>query len=398
MKQMFKYLKSIGLIVLSLLSIYLLDPFNLGYFAGYLLFPVIILKKDFILKNLDSEFALLSIFSLVYACFYAFQASESLGNQFIVIYGVTPPILYLTGKYLGKNTSSAKTIVYIIFCTTMLFSLSAIISVFLNFLEGGFTQKDRNIPMFWNGNTVSATIMGAYLTFNMCIPALLIGKIASKNIFFKIISVVLFIVSLICVLRIGSRTQLAIALITSLISTIYVFRKQTFKQNVTLMLFIGFILFLFLKNISFDADQDWLTTFADRMNDKNSSIASGGGRSDRWVKSVEYLFKKPLGWNLKEFGYAHNLWFDVLRVGGVISFALLVLYTIKSFFQIKKIINTNSKELSLNVLILIYSLAFVMIFMVEPIFEGIFSLFVLFCLFKGIINKYYENLELQQLK
>jgi hypothetical protein len=37
--------------------------------------------------------------------------------------------------------------------------------------------------------------------------------------------------------------------------------------------------------------------------------------------------------------------------------------------------------------VLIYSLAFLLIFMVEPIFEGIFSLFALFCLFAGLLKK-----------
>ena len=137
---------------------------------------------------------------------------------------------------------------------------------------------------------------------------------------------------------------------------------------------------------------DWLTTFAGRMSGGVGEVASGGGRTERWAKSFEYLFIHPLGWNLKEFGYSHNMWLDVLRVSGIIPFVLLIIYSIKSFFQVKRAIAISKENVLLNGQILFYAIAFFLLFMVEPIFEGLFSLFVVFCLYKGILNKYYANL------
>ncbi|WFO17299.1 O-antigen ligase family protein [Cellulophaga baltica 4] len=332
------------------------------------------------------------LFSVIYGLFYSFGAENSLGTQYIFIYMITPPVFYLFGKYLIKDKIlNQNNIFYIILCVVTVFSLSAVISVFLNFHEGGFAQLDRTIPMFWNGAPVSATIMGGFLTFNMCIPALLISNQGKKGIIFNILLSTLFAITLVCVLRLGSRTQLGIFLITTIISLIYVIPKQSFKRNLLLFVFIGAIIFFITKNISFDLNQDWLTTFADRMDKGGSDIASGGGRTERWEKSFRNLFEKPLGWDVREFGYSHNLWLDVLRVSGFIPFFLLVIFSIKSLIQIRKIVLLKPNNILLNSQIIIYSIAFFLLFMVEPIFEGLFTFFVLFCLFKGSINKYYLN-------
>jgi O-antigen ligase len=392
MKNLIKYIKSIGIAPLLLIIIYLLNPFNYGFLIGYILVPVILFDSDFIKKNLDTDFYILLLFSVIYGLFYSFGAENSLGTQYIFIYMITPPVFYLFGKYLIKDKIlNQNNIFYIILCVVTVFSLSAVISVFLNFQEGGFAQLDRTIPMFWNGAPVSATIMGGFLTFNMCIPALLISNQGKKGIIFNILLSTLFAITLVCVLRLGSRTQLGIFLITTIISLIYVIPKQSFKRNLLLFVFLGAIIFFITKNISFDLNQDWLTTFADRMDKGGSDIASGGGRTERWEKSFRNLFEKPLGWDVREFGYSHNLWLDVLRVSGFIPFFLLVIFSIKSLIQIRKIVLLKPNNILLNSQIIIYSIAFFLLFMVEPIFEGLFTFFVLFCLFKGSINKYYLN-------
>ena len=65
-----------------------------------------------------------------------------------------------------------------------------------------------------------------------------------------------------------------------------------------MLLALGFYIY---KNVSFDLNADWLSTFAGRMEGGSGEVASGGGRTERWVKSIEYIFEKPLGWSLDEF-------------------------------------------------------------------------------------------------
>ena len=134
-----------------------------------------------------------------------------------------------------------------------------------------------------------------------------------------------------------------------------------------------------------------MTSYASRMDDKKYGAATAGGRTERWEKSLVNLVEKPLGWKLEEFGYSHNLWLDVLRVGGFISFFLLIAFTIRSLLQSKRAISVDSKNTALNNLIVIYTLAFYLQFFVEPIFEGSFHLMVIFCFFQGVVNGYRQK-------
>ena len=380
------YLQSIGLAIAFLLLLFLVSPFSIGFILGYALIALLMVKKEFLLRNMDSDFVLLLFLSIIYAVFYSLDPIA--GVQFILIYALFPPVFYLLGKYLIRKTTSSNLIFYILIVIGFAFSFSALISVFLNFLEGGFSQSSRHIAMFWSDELTYATKMGIFFTFNMCIPALMIADQGKSKVIHRIIASSVFILSFICILRIGSRTQLGVVLITSLVSLLYVIPKQSFKKNILLFMILGVVAFFIYRNVSFDLNSDWLTTFAGRLEKGTDDIASGGGRSERWVKSIEYIFKKPLGWGLEEFGYAHNLWFDVLRVSGIIPFVLLVIFSISSIFNIKKTIKLNSSDFRFNVLILVYFIAFFLLFMVEPIFDGVFSLFVIFCLFMGILNKY----------
>lgn len=389
MKTIHQYLSRIGYLLVFFLVLFLLNPFNLGFVPGYFLIALLfVFKKKVLATNLDGDFILLFVFSLIYAIFYA--TDPVTGIQYIFIYALFPSGFYLLGKYLVQVNSSSKSIFLLLFMIGGIFSLSALISVIINLREGGFTQIDRTIPMFWNGFPMSATLMGSFLTINMCIPALLIGSYKKNKLSFNIIALLLFLVSLACVIRLGSRTQLVIFVFTCIISLLYVFPRQSYKQNATLLVILSVIVVVILNKVSFDLREDWLTTFAGRMEgNRGGDVASGGGRTQRWVKSFEYLFSHPLGWDAHEFGHSHNLWLDVLRVSGVIPFVLLIIYSVKSFFHVKRSVQVNPGLLFLNNQLLIYAMAFFLIFMVEPIFEGAFSIFVVFCLYKGIINKYY---------
>jgi len=379
------YAKNIGVLISFLLLGYLINPLNISFVFGYLIVVTLFVKKTFLLQNLDFNFFLLVLFSLSYALFYGLNPIG--GTQFIFIYATAPPFFYLLGKYLIKDFTSSTLIFNLLFIIGFLFSFSYLISVLINFLEGGFSQLDRSLPYFWTGSLVSATRMGAYFSLNMCIPALLIANQGRLKLLHKILAIVLFVLSLICVLRLGSRTQLGIMLITITIALIYVVPKQSLKNNVILTVIIAGLLTVIYQNVSFDLNADWLSTFAGRMDKGASDIASGGGRTERWTKSLSYMFEKPLGWGLNEFGFAHNLWLDVLRVSGILPFIILIVFSIRSFSSSRKLVLFKSLHMNLRLLVLVYSLTFFMMFMVEPILDGLFPLFTLWCLFTGMVIK-----------
>jgi O-antigen ligase len=384
-----KEIRKIGIPFLGLFLLYLLNPFGLNIYIGYLLIPLVVIQRGFLMRNLDFSFFVLLLFSLTYAAYFSFEPKA--GNQYIVIYALVPPIFYLLGKFFAsKLAPNTKSLFYLLLFVGIIFSVSANLSVFTDILRNGYSVVERNLPNFWTGKVVPATIMGSYFSLIMTIPALLIPRVKGLNLIFRIVLLLVFVVTVASVLRIGSRTQLGISIIALLVSLIYVMPRQSFKRNFVMFLFFFLGVFYLSTKISLDLDQDWLSAYANRMED-SGDFASGGGRTDRWAKSLENLFEKPLGWSEHEFGHAHNLWFDVLRIGGVLSFLLLIFFTTSTFITVWKAIRKNSNMYFMNNQIIAYTLAFTTVFTLEPIMEGMFDFFAFFCFFAGTVKSYYTD-------
>ncbi|MDO6472182.1 hypothetical protein [Maribacter sp. 1_MG-2023] len=381
-------INSIGYLRVILFLTYLIDPFNYGYLFGALLIISIITDK-LLVQKLDINFTLLLLFSICYAIFYIFNLE--LGSQFILIYALFPAGFYLIGKTFNNKSLNNTQLFYLLFASGFIFSLPAMVSVLTSIIDKGFVVIERDVPMIWGGNVIPATNMAAYFVLNMSIPAFLVAGFKKFNLPLKLLMISTFIISVLCVLRLGSRTQLSIFFITFIISLIFLIRRQTVKQNVTLFGILFLIFNVFLSYVSFDKDSDIMSAFAGRMESKKYGAATAGGRTERWTKSIVNLWEKPLGWDVTDFGFSHNLWFDIARVGGTLSFILLLIFTIKNALNIKRAILLIPQNALLNTAFICYGLSFYLLFFVEPIFDGYFPLFVFYCFFLGIIAQYNIN-------
>ncbi len=396
MLQLVEYLKRLGPLVVGLLVLYLIDPFHTDYLFGYMLTAFVFLKKNFLLRQLDGNFLLLAFFSVTYALFYSFNLY--LGSQYIVIYIFFPLGFYLLGKFLVEKANSPSSLFNLMVAIGFVFSLVALLSVVLNILEGGFVQLERDVPMLWGGAPPAATAMATYFLFNMCIPAVLVSRTKEMNNFVKVLLLVIFLISVYCVLRLGSRTQLLITLFTLAASVLFIVTKQSARRNIVLFGGLFILLNIGLNYVNLDSKSDLMTSYASRMDSKKYGAGTAGGRTERWAKSLNNLVEKPFGWSLDEFGYAHNLWFDVLRVTGIIPFFLLVIFSVRSILNTKRAITANPNNVAISNLFLVYMLAIFLQFLVEPIFDGIYHLFVFFCLLQGVINGYAKKFVLKPMK
>jgi len=393
LKAAYKYISSVGLPVIGALFFYLLDPYNFGYVFGYMLIILALLKKQFLLSYLDRDFFFLFLFSILYTLFYLFNLTN--GVQYIFIYAFFPGIFYLMGKYLNSKAKSPYYLFYIFFFVGFVFSISAIISIILNLNQGGFAQLDRTIPLFWNNKPIKATLMAGYLVFNVGIPALILINRRKIPFVFSVFALAVFTASLFSIFRLGSRTLLLIIALDLIIAFIFVIPRQRFKDNFRLIVFTALLVILGYNFIPFDLNADYLSVLGSRLQ-QSSNAASAGGRSELWSSSLANIFRYPFGWSDRNFRFAHNMWLDTARVGGIIPFTLLIIFTIRSLRKIFKIVFHASKNILLNTIIAIYTLSSFLVFFVEPVMEGLFHLFVVFCLFQGIINGHLQKLSVSK--
>ena len=382
------YLRQIGFIYLIPFVLYLIDPFGKGFLFGYILILALLLNGKKLIPYLDKDFVFLSFFAFSYALFYALDRSS--GVQMIFIYAFFPGFFYLFGKYLAIPQLTMGHFVLLFFCIGFVFSFSALISVVLNIRTGGFAQLSREIPMVWNGEPKKATLMSAYLTFNMCIPIVYLIKQRKIPFLLQVLAGFIFLASLLSVFRLGSRTQLVITVLAIVISLFFVVPRQSVKANIKLFFFLVLMVALVLKFVPLNLDADYFSVLGSRLQDSKNT-ASAGGRTELWSQALENLLSHPLGWRGPHVRHAHNLWLDVARYAGLIPFFLLLIFTVHSLRNTYKTIRKNPHELLLNTTILIFTLAALLIFFVEPVMEGLFYLFTVYCLFQGIINQYLKN-------
>ena len=390
MGDIISYIKSFGAINLFFVVLTLMNIMGLGHWFGYIAIALIILKRDLLKTGLDSFFLMILLFSTTYSLFYLLNPWK--GYQYFLIYFLSPPCFYLWGKYVVQKGKDYKQIFLIVIVFGVLYSLPSLISVLLNIREGGFAQPDRNIPMFWGGSAVNATGMAGFLMFNMCIPALLISghRLLSKQVALVLLAV--FVLSLASVLRLGSRTQLGIFLLSLIFALVYVGPKLTLKQNLVIFGIMAIVVFIVIRNVSFNLDSDLFTSFAGRMKDNGAEdLAGGGGRVELWEKSIDFMQRYPFGWDLDAFGYSHNLWLDTYRTAGFIAFIILIVVFLKIFVLLYKILKSKAITISNRVIFLLFLIAFVSVFMVEPGIDGSLSLFLFFCLFVGIMSQFYSS-------
>jgi O-antigen ligase len=360
----------------------------MGFVAGYLLVLSVFLKQDFIKRSLDADVVILLFFSVAYAAFYTQHPEFTV--QASVFYLIFPITFFLLGKYFVEKSKSVQELYLLLLMVGFLFSFTPFVSVTLNLIQGGFIQLERNVPMFWDKKIVSTTLMASFFTFNMCILPLLVVQVSQRKKFSKVQLLVafgVFIVSLLCTFRLGSRTQAAIAMILLVFALLYVIPNQSYKNNFRLFIVILILGAIVYKFVPLNLDADYFSVLGNRL-EQSDNTGTAGGRTQRWALSLPNLISKPLGWSIDEFGYSHNLWLDVAQVTGILPFCLLIVFSARNFLNLKKLVRNKTIDLPFRTIILTFTVATNIVFFVEPIMQGAFSLFVIYCFMQGVLNKY----------
>ena len=378
--------------LILIIFIVFINPFLYGYRLALILAVFLFFKLNFLAKNLDKNVLYLMFFGLSYEIFSALHPDAlSQSPVIILINAGLPLILYLTGKYVSSNYSSKQVWVFFIFFISFSFSIVPLISILDQILKNGFMEGTRSMYLLWDpSNELNATGLAGYFVLNM--PFIGLINIKKNSVFEKRIyyaCLLLFALSLICILRLGSRTQLVIAFFSLAISYILNFKKQSKKNNIIVICVLVLACGVVLYNLNkFSAA---FTFYEDRVNDDTAGINTLGGRTDRWIASISSIITDPFGWDLKRFGYSHNLWLDVARAAGIIPLIFLILYTFSSIKLFFKSLKMLKDDIFIRTFIIIIFCSFILQFTVEPIIDGMYLLFLLFCTFVGFLSGINKN-------
>ncbi len=376
-------------LLLFLLLILFIDPFQKGYIMWFILaFYMITIEISSLLAAIDKLGILLFLFSISYSVIYFMHPDAHIA--LILGYAVAPITFYAIGKYFWMKYRSYNVFYFLFVFLSMGYALIPAISILYNIIENGFVGT-RSLKLLTRDVVSGGPLLGSFFMMNMAaIGTIFVQGSKSIENKIKIITLIVFIISLLCVLRVASRTQLGIAIISLLVTISYLSVKQSFSKNFKLFLTIALILIVGIISISFN------TSILNMLNQRNNSteqLLIANGRTELWMSSLNNIFTKPLGWNLSSdiSGYSHNLWLDVSRIGGIAPFLFLSIFTLLCIRLVFKTVKVSPQNLYFNTIILVLFAGFMTEFFVEPVMESMFNLFLVFSLLTGILSGYVEK-------
>lgn len=388
------FLAEIGYLIVALLVLHLVNPFDMAHIFGYLLLLACALyKKKEIVEKLDFDFLLLLMLGFTYSLFDFF--GEHAGIQYLVIQAIFPAFLYILGKIIIIRELSQKNIIVLVIILIFTFSFTSLLSVISDLLKGGFTQTGRLIKNFWTGNGTKATQFANYLIYCMSLPPILIAIRKGYKWLHTVFFIIIYVLALLCVFRLGSRTGLFITIITSSMGLLILFSQQNFFESVKLVVVLLLIAIVVFNFFPINLESEYFSTLGHRLQSENtSSASSAGGRTELWVETLKNFYKYPLGgWDARR--HAHNLWLDVAKVSGIIPFIFLITFNVRNIFNVIKTYKLNKTKYSIgiNTMFTLFSISALTSFFVEPILEGAFFAFTFYCFFQGMLKSYLDNFQ-----
>lgn len=304
-----------------------------------------------------------------------------------------PLILFMLGYIIIGNKLNYNKVLS--FLMTMIISLSifGILSVFKTInMYGGMdnaivVQGGRLILDVWGTNVISATALNATLSLGLGLLPIVFLKKGENSRLINLIILSVFILCCYCTLQISSRTGLVIILV-SILSFVFFIEKLSKKKirNIVIFSVVTIVLSIlytlnFLK-IKYFVENTYLYYRFTTVDIQNDS------RTNAWGASIKGLFEHPLGDKATKIdvGYAHNLWLDVGNDAGILPFIFILLFTV-SFFYSLSIFLRASHPVLIKTVILSMSISFTIVFMLEPVIQGLVLYFTIFCFLAGVIHK-----------
>lgn len=297
----------------------------------------------------------------------------------------------LTFFLLGKRIVSKSRDIYEIECCVLLIAMFATLYLFiesvLDAFQYGVIKIMRNLGS-GETETMSATILGLIASLGIaCISITLTNRKKNKGLFF--LSFVITLLALFSIIHLVTRTGLFVLAITFICVIVYL-SKSNFKD--VIIVIVTFVLLYYLLVALGIINEELVQIYADREQNYDYSIATGGGRFERWNLALNYLFSYPVGWQktLYSVSYVHNLWLDIARSVGLIPFLLMIYISVLNYRITFSLFKINGDDI-ISILIGFNSCMFASAF-VEPVLEGVSTYFYLIFLIWGIQKQYSSSL------
>ncbi len=374
-------------ILMLVMVLIFLTPWGYVHYTTLSLLPVFLAftckKRQFY----DLELILLMFFSLTYTLIIIMHKDLQPGIGVLLKFLFVPSLCYLTGKVFVELSSNDKTLVDNLLILMFFFSLIVFLSIAKDIGINGYISTHRNITIIGENNEdKAATGINAMLMVWIVMSGFIFYQardlLENKR---KLFSLFMSVLAIAASLRLGSRTGLVLVLASSLSIIIFNFRQYSHIGKLWLIVMITVVVIgvgNFIAN-----NEEIFVAFENRNNSEEYGTSTGGGRTVLWEYFGTRILDYPLGnmpTNETKSAYAHNYFLDISRVAGIIPLTLIILFTLSALHNVKKLLFSTNIPPYIRNIILVLNIGFYLNFMVEPILDGYFSVFMLYLFICGI--------------
>ncbi|MEH6889046.1 hypothetical protein V7024_04730 [Bacillus sp. JJ864] len=377
------------------LVLYCLNFRGEGMFIPFLLLPFLVMHLAFHRFNVRYFIivGIIIVFSTIYSL--TMNSYGYIYSSFnFYSYLLYPVCLFMLGELLARKDGGNKKLTYnTIFGVIFSFALFSVLSLMKTINTYGSIEaatralNGRVVLNFWNDSLISATGFNTYLSFGLVI--LPICFMSFKELRYgkalKFLCFLSFLISLYGIIILANRTGF-ILILASLIAVSLLVKKTTFLRVVKW--FVGILSVMFIKFL-YDNNMDikYFLLQYPLFSRFNEMDMRNDPRFESWKEAFMGLFTNPTGGRKTSLSlnYAHNMWLDVGYDVGILSFFLLLLITFLGLSALYNFIKSNQPLLLKGLIVGLYTAMF-LTFMVEPIFEGWFTYFTVFCFVFGLTH------------
>lgn len=377
------------LLFLILVNYLYLVNYLLVVFLVYTIFFAIYFKAN---PKFSIALIVLSIFGGVY--FYMYTRYDITSPRVFMMYLVGPPLLYLTGMIFMSKFDAVMFRRLLLFIAFGFFTYGALNMVHYITIYG-FDGDWRIAVEFWTGYDVVATLQGIYFT---SISSLLFFNLVylkiKKHFIIKIMMLLAIFFGLYSSVMLQNRTLFiitAIMLVFMFFLEVILSKGKLLKPTIIVLAFLGIMYYGYIS--------DWLgaKTYVEDSQFYTRAITTieEGLLNDPRIPVYELVYNQfwdyPLGgrsMDINGLDYAHNLWIDVLYIGGHVPFFLLTLYTLLTMASVFRLLIGRGVPKEIKILYTSIYVGLLINFMTEPILDGVPYVFLIFCMMNGALSQY----------
>lgn len=240
------------------------------------------------------------------------------------------------------------------------------------------------------GGIISA--IGQNLMFIICSPLLLYFLVCEKRKTIKTLGTLAAVGGLYGSIANASRTLLYVSAITFIVSIllyVYITHDMVTGTLRLAMIACGCLAAVMLASfLNFFNLGEWFSNTALGQREMTASASSSVENNLRWKYASDILRllpSYPLG-NIPYEHYAHNMWVDIAKEAGVIPFVGYIAFCVCALRVAILCIIEEKRYLDRVMFICTVTIAYFMIFFVEPLLEGSPITFCTFCFFIGALT------------